>query len=120
MTIGDERAPTRVGIPMGPRAVKVTIYTDASLQGWGTVIGQNTAHGQWPRGPLAHLNALEMIAVWHALQKFAPFLAGSHILIMTDNMTTKAYINHQGGTISGACMRRIWLWVAENALSIRA
>ena len=108
---------------MGPRATEVTIYTDASLQGWGAIMGQNTARGLWPRGPKAHINALEMEAVWQALLQFAPFLMSRHILIMTDSMTTKAYINHQGGTISGACndwARRIWLWVTENALSIRA
>ena len=86
-------------------------------------MGQKTAHGLCPWGPLAHLYALEMEAVWKALQYFASFLKGRHILIMTDSMTTKAYINCQGGVISGWCnewARHIWLWVAENAHSIRA
>ena len=70
---------------MGPKGLETTIYKDASLLGWGQ---------SW-----AHINALEMEVV-------------SHILIMTDSMTTKAYINRQGGMISGQCnewARRIWL-----------
>ena len=85
-------------------------------------MGQKTTRGLWPRGPLAHLNALEKEAVWKALQYFASFLEGRHILIMTDSMTTEAYINCQGGVISGQCnewARHIWLWVAETAHSIR-
>ena len=65
----------------------------------------------------------EMEAVWKVLQYFASFLEGRHILIMTDSMTTKDYINCQGGVISGWCnewARHIWLWVAKNASSIRA
>ena len=113
----------RTGVPMGPIAQEVTIYTDASLQGWGAIMGMNTARGLWAHGPRAHINALEMEAVWKALQSFSPYLVGSHILIMTDSMMTKAYINRQGGTISVRCntwARRIWHWVAKNAISIRA
>ena len=52
---------------MGPKATESTIYTDASLLGWGAIMGQSTARGLWPDGPLPHINALEMEAVWHAL-----------------------------------------------------
>ena len=86
-------------------------------------MGQNAACELWPRGPRALITALEMEAVWRALQHFASFLVGRHILVMTDSITTKAYINRQGGVISGRCnewVRCIWLWVAENARSIRA
>ena len=88
---------------MGPKAREVTIYTDASLEGWGAIMGLNTARGlcgQWPR---PHINALEMEAVWKALLAFAPYLLGRHILIMTDSMTTKAYINRQGAVVSARC-----------------
>ena len=98
----------RVNVLMGPKGLETTSYTDASLLGWGP---------SW-----AHINALEMEAVWKALQHFASFLIGRHVLIMTDSMTTKAYINCQGGMISGQCnelARCIWLWVAENAHYIR-
>ena len=56
----------RAGVPMVPKGLETTIYTDASLLGWGP---------SW-----AHIKALEMEVV-------------SHILIMTDSMTTKACIN---------------------------
>ena len=112
-----------VGVPMGPRGPEMTIYTDASLSGWGAVMGYNTARGVWPQGHKLHINVLEMMAIWLALQQFAPSLRGRHILIMTDSVTAKAYINRQGGLKSEQCRdwaRRIWLWVSSHALSIRA
>ena len=72
------------------KAQEVTIYTDASLQGWGAIMGLNTARGLWGQWPRPHINALEMEAVWKALLAFAPYLVGRHVLIMTDSMTTKA------------------------------
>ena len=113
----------RVGVPLGPKLEEATIYTDASLSGWGGFMGHDIAFGSWPVGHFWPINVLEMEAIWLSIQKFAPELYGRHILIMTDNMTARAYINHQGGMKSENCRfwaRRIWLWVAENALSIHA
>ena len=112
-----------VGVPMGPILAKATIYTDASLSGWGGIMGYDTARGCWPVGHGAHINVKEMEAVWLSIQAFAPKLYGHHVLVMTDSMTAKAYINRQGGMKSESCRdwaRRIWLWVASNAISISA
>ena len=108
---------------MGLPYLETTIYTDASLKGWGAIMGLNTAWGLWGHWPCRHINALEMEAVWKTLLAFAPYLVGRHVLIMTDSMTTKAYINRKGGVVSAQCnawARHIWLWTAENAVSIRA
>ena len=107
---------------MGPETAGRTTYTDASLQGWGAIMGYNTARGEWPGATTTHINVLELEAVWLALH-FASSLQGRQTLVMTDSMTTKAYINRQGGIKSEACRswaRCIWLWVASNAISIRA
>ena len=40
---------------------------------------------------------MELMAVFLAVQHFEPFLLGHHVLVRTDNMTTKYYINKQGG-----------------------
>ena len=63
-----------------------------------------------------HINVKEMEAVWLSIQAFAPKLYGHHVLVMTDSMTAKAYINRQGGMKSESCRvwaREIWLWVAS-------
>ena len=79
--------------------------------------------GEWPSGERVHINARATETIWLAIQHFSPDLVGRHILIMTDSMTAKAYVNRQGGMKSEHCRelaRRIWLWVNDNALSIRA
>ena len=101
----------------------MTIFTDASLQGWGAILGYKTARGLWPSGEEIQINARETQAIWLAIQHFAKDLVGRHILIMTDSMTAKAYINRQGGLKSVGCRwwaTQVWLWVHSNALSIRA
>ena len=35
----------RAGVPMVPKGLETTIYTDASLLGWGGIMGQNKARG---------------------------------------------------------------------------
>ena len=113
----------RLGVPMGPKLGVVTIFTDASLLGWGGLMGYEQARGLWPEGHDYPINVLEMEAVWLSILRFAPNLKGRHILVMTDNMTARAYINRQGGMVSENCRfwaRRIWLWVSQNALSIAA
>ena len=111
------------GVPMGPRGPEVTIFTDASLKGWGAILDYKTARGVWPSGENLHINVRETETIWLAIQHFSQYLVGRHILIMTDSMTAKAYINRQGGMKSERCReltRHIWLWVNSNALSIRA
>ena len=111
----------RLGVPMGPKLGVVTIFTDASLLGWGGLMGYEQARGLWPEGHDYPINALEMEAVWLSILRFAPKLKGRHILVMTDNMTARAYINRQGGMVSENCSPlRIWLWFSQNALSITA
>ena len=84
-------------------------------------MGYEQARGLWPEGHDYPINALEMEAVWLSILRFAPKLKGRHILVMTDNMTARAYINRQGGMVSENCSPlRIWLWFSQNALSITA
>ena len=46
-----------VSVPMGPRGPEVTIFTDASLQGWGAILDYKTTHGLWPSGEKVQINA---------------------------------------------------------------
>lgn len=56
-----------------------------------------------------------------ALKQFCLSVAAEHVLILTDNMTTKAHINRQGGTSSKSLMleaRRLGCWAERHLLSI--
>ena len=106
----------RLGVPMGPKLGVVTIFTDASLLGWGGLWGTSRLVGSGRRATIT----LSML--WRWRRYGCPFFA-FFILVMTDNMTARAYINRQGGMVSENCRfwaRRIWLWVSQNALSIAA
>ena len=54
-------------------------------------------NGVWPpQLSQAHINYLELLAVFLAVKHFRKFLQGQHVLIKTDNSTVVAYINRQG------------------------
>ena len=57
------------------------------------------------------------------LQHFKPLIQGKHVLVRSDNRTTAAYINRQGGVRSIALLtaaENLWLWVSQIVLSLRA
>ena len=76
------------------------------------------AGGSWsPDEKSKHINYLELLAVYLALQSFTPQVTGKHIKVMVDNMTALSDINHMG---MGKCKDRhqlvkdIWLWCMEH------
>ena len=86
--------------------IDLTIYTDASMEGWGANIGtNNTINSRWTSLEQSmHINELELLAILYALKSFLPAYAGAlHVRIMTDNTTAVTYINKQGGTHSISC-----------------
>ena len=79
--------------------------------------------GCWPRTEARHSNLLELQAVRLVLQHFKPLIQGKHVLVRSDNRTTVAYINRQGGTSSIALLiaaESLWMWVSQIVLSLRA
>ncbi|KAI2651174.1 enzymatic polyprotein [Labeo rohita] len=86
------------GPVLGAPCRRVTLATDASLTGWGSVMSGHPARGLWSGRHLTwHINCLEMLAVFRALKHFLPDLIGCHVLFRTDNTAVVYYINHQGG-----------------------
>lgn len=70
-----------------------------------------------------HINALELQAVILAVKSFAKNRRDVEILIRTDNSTTKAYINHLGGTHSSVLNKLasdLWFWAMERNIFLRA
>ena len=111
------------GTPLGRVTSYTAVFTDASLKGWGGTCLGKAIGGVWPPGEVRHINLLELQAVLLVLQHFGPLLKGRHVLVRTDNRTTVAYINRQGGVHSAALLvmaENLWSWASEHLQSLRA
>ncbi len=76
-----------------------TIITDASLEGWGAIWGQQQVFGSWEKDEV-RIDELELKTVLMALQTFPVAKEHSVISVRCDNTVAVAYINHMGGRIS--------------------
>ena len=114
---------------MGGRAFRrprtsLSMTTDASLFGWGATLRQRQVAGQWgPEHRSSHINLLEMMAVFEALQRFRETVTGQSVLVRCDNTTVVAYINHQGGTRSARLCALTWTllhWCIDHGVTLAA
>ena len=88
---------------------ETTLTTDASLLGWGATWKNLVVQGSWSAEDAeVHINVLETEAVTKAINHWSKQLQGHRVTVMSDNSTTVAYINHQGGTRSRPLLERIW------------
>jgi hypothetical protein len=113
------------GLPLSPQHHDHVITTDASGSGWGGVLDDAwTAKGLWSGDRLLwHINRQELMAVELTLKEFRSCLAHKLVLVRSDNTTTCAYVNKQGGTHSPALCRQTWemfLWCMEHHITLRA
>ncbi|XP_032363038.1 LOW QUALITY PROTEIN: uncharacterized protein LOC116675032 [Etheostoma spectabile] len=112
------------GVALGTVLARKVVTTDASLSGWGGTQEGRFVRGVWSESlRRCHINYLELLAVFLALRRFLPLLNGHHVLVRTDNTTTVAYINRQGGLRSRqlhTLARRLILWSSRHLLSLRA
>ena len=97
------------------------VYTDASDTGWGIVINNQSFSGSWsPQQRSRHINYKELLTVMFALQR--PEIKGRTVNVISDNITTIAYINHFGGTRSPELMKlatKLWEWCLRTGTRIR-
>ena len=69
------------------------LFTDASNQGWGGVLGEQRSGGQWTTLEATHhINYLEMLGVFFAFKAFLTHLVGKHVCVRIDNMTAVSNI----------------------------
>ena len=82
----------------------ITLTTDASLTGWGCVIGDDSrTRGLWTQEEsLNHINYLELLAVYLSLKSFVNFVTGKHVKVLIDNITALSDNNHMGTSKSVA------------------
>lgn len=105
----------------------VTLETDASLEGWGSRLTnedglQKLAQGFWSSEMRQrHSNEREMMAVLLSLKTFVKELSGKAVLILSDNISTVAYINMQGGPSPAltTIATNIWAFMVENQIEVK-
>ena len=82
--------------------------------GWGAVNGSLSASGRWSQSKSKHhINYLELLASFHALQCFVSNSRSIHVRLPLDNSTAVAYINNMGGVrlpLLDSLSRSIWEW----------
>ena len=94
----------------------VTVFSDASLLGWGGVLNGVTTGGNWSLSEQSiHINVLELIAAQYVLASLCDKLSNCHIRMMIDNKTAVSYINGMGGrkSLCNTIARKIWLWCKD-------
>lgn len=98
------------GVPFLPPIPSVTDYRCVPL-GLGHSSGHLLQWGPWPASLSSqHINFLELLAIFWALQRFRSHLTGKVVQI-SDNMTVVSYLNKQGGMVSRSlCHLALVLW----------
>ena len=100
--------------PIRREPVHLTLYSDASLEGWGGTDEVTHVGGRWTEAEMPyHINALELLAAYLTLQALGVPHKNVHLRLMLDNTTATTYINKMGGTHSVVCSlvaKTIWEW----------
>lgn len=102
----------------------LSLYSDASKEGWGAVCKGDKAGGRWTvTESNCHINELETLAAFFALKSFCHSMTNCHINIYIDNTTAVSYINAMGGTHSLECNKitpEIWTWCIQRNIWVTA
>ncbi|CAN2390590.1 hypothetical protein PRIEUP_LOCUS627, partial [Pristimantis euphronides] len=111
------------GVPWSLKT-QVVITTDASRLRWGAHVQKRYMQGRWP----PHIqrrssNFRELRAVWEALKASQSILTGTHVKVLSDNMTAVALLRNQGATKHPALQAlalKIFMWAEKVVRSISA
>ena len=112
------------GADLHPKDHSIQLFSDASNEGWGAHLDQNSKQGLWSdQEKWLHINVLELKAVSLALQNFKDQCQKQTVLVATDNSTVVAYINKQGGTHSTEMCALLWkimTWCHHYHITLKA
>ena len=106
-------APLKVEIP------EVQIVCDASSTGWGAACMDAEASGVWSV-ELQHMpsNYRELMAVHMALLSFKDIVRDKIVQVLSDNVTTVAYLNNLGGHCLELSDLAQAIWCTTNKLNV--
>lgn len=95
-----------------PPNYKKIIFTDASRTGWGAFSHGEKVHGFWSvEERKCHINFLELLSIFFALEIFTKDISDCDILLRVDNTTAISYVNRMGGIKFpplNSVSKRIW------------
>ena len=107
-----------------PEDPDFTIFSDASLTGWGCYCESGRTGGHWTSEEAEQsINVLELKAALFALRTFASEKKGIHLRLMSDNTTAVACVNKMGTNHSRLCnavAKDIWLFCKERNIWVSA
>ena len=73
---------------------KNIIYSDACPNGWGVAHENMSSGGHWSvEERKLHINVLELLAAYHALQVYCKNIFDTSVHLKVDNTTAVAWIN---------------------------
>jgi ribonuclease HI len=103
-----------------PSQVDIQLHTDASGTGWGAYLEGQEASGLWTRHMTqTSINYKELMAVMCAVKSFKHLLINKHVQILSDNVTTVAYLNHLGGPSPQLTKLMSAIWMEAHEAGIR-
>lgn len=118
----DQTLPLQVSLL--PWVPNMTITSDVSNTFWGTCLGDTTTRGTWlAQETMHHINYLELLAAFLAVQCFLKGESIMTILLRLDNVTAVTFINRIGGTHSKLLCQlalALWEWCIQRNLFIVA
>ena len=104
----------------GPRPVDITIECDASLVGWSALSHGEVAQGRWSELEISnHINYLELLAAFYALQAFVGHKRKIHVRLKVDNSTALSYINNMSPCLD-SLSRLLWEWCIGRDIFVNA
>ena len=112
------------GSPIITPSSDLTIFTDASLTGWGAACGNIKTHGKWSATERQlHINVLELKGAVLGIQSLLKNQSSKIISLNMGSSTAVAYIKHKGGTHSLELLQvalQLWNWCIQRNLFIIA
>ena len=112
------------GCPLTAPEESLWIQTDASKRGWGAHCQEGRTGGPWTMEEAEfHINYLELLAAFLAIQTFVRDRTNVTVYIQIDSVTALTYINKRGGTRSPSLTqlsKRLWSWCMERKISLMA
>ncbi|XP_045137209.1 uncharacterized protein LOC123519768 [Portunus trituberculatus] len=101
----------------------MTLFCNASLHGWGAHVGESLVSGLWSlQEKNLHINHLEILVVFRALQALQRDLSGTVVNLISDNTTVVTYLRNSGGTQSKSLSVLTWVilrWCEDNQVLLR-
>ena len=100
----------------------LTIFSDASKEGWGGTLDNLTTSGLWSTAETSlHINVLEIRAIFLCLRRWKDLVSNRCVAVCSDNTTALAYLQKKGGTHSKTLFleaHRLLMWTELHKVTL--